>query len=303
MGRRSATHRGGDEPLGRLVRFEASDGVSLAGLLFEPRRATDRAAIWLHGTGGSSVFESKRTNVLADEFTSRGIAFFPFNNRGAHVVRRAGAGLGGSGFELIRDCVHDIDGAVRELRRRGFSELYLLGHSTGANKIAVYDSLRPRNRIKKYVLLGGADDTGLLVEQLGLHRFRTALRRAQPLRRSEEIVPRALSPLPMSWRAWYDVANPNGDYNAFPFFEAVSGPRLSRKPLFRHLRTIRKPALYVYGENDEYVHPDVPTCAAALAAILPPKSELVVIADSDHGFAGREGEVGRVVGDWLLSST
>lgn len=217
------------------------------------------------------------------------------------MVRRAGRGLGGSGFERIRDCVFDIDGAVRELRRRGYRELYLLGHSTGANKIAVYDALHPRNRIQKYVLLGGADDTGLLVDQLGLARFRAALRRAQSLKSSQEIVPRALSPLPMSWRAWYDVANPNGDYNVFPFREAITGPRLSRRPLFRHLRGIRKPALYVYGENDEYVLPDVPTCTAALAPHLPPRSELVVIRDADHGFAGQEEEVGRVVGEWLQS--
>src|SRR5204863_5369255 len=50
------------EPLARLVHFDATDGVGLAGLLYEPRRATKRAAIWLHGTGGASIFDAQRTN-------------------------------------------------------------------------------------------------------------------------------------------------------------------------------------------------------------------------------------------------
>src|SRR5206468_11932714 len=87
MGRRATTDR---EPACRLVRFEATDGVGLAGLLFEPHvgRASARrrgdglkpvlhsamrpALIWLHGTGGASIFESRRTNLLAAAFLARG---------------------------------------------------------------------------------------------------------------------------------------------------------------------------------------------------------------------------------------
>ena len=54
----------------------------------------------------------------------------------------SGDDLGGCAYERIRDCVLDIDGAVRELRRRGYRDITLIGHSTGANKIAVYDSLQ-----------------------------------------------------------------------------------------------------------------------------------------------------------------
>src|SRR6185295_5516215 len=117
------------EPLCRVVRFEATDGVDLSGLLYEPKKRTGRVAIFLHGTGGASIFESKRTNRLADVFTRNGIAYFPFNTRGAHLIRRLGRIQGGMAYELIRDCVFDIDGAVRELRRRGYRDMTLIGHS------------------------------------------------------------------------------------------------------------------------------------------------------------------------------
>lgn len=280
------------------MRFEATDGITLSGLLYEPRRASNRVAVFLHGTGGSSVFTSGRTNRLAEVFTKAGIAYFPFDNRGAHLIRRFGRDLGGAAHEKIRDCVFDIDGVLRALRARGYRDVTLIGHSTGANKIAVYDSLKPRNRVQRYVLLGGGDDTGLLYEQLGPRRFFAALAKARERSRSHELVPPALSALPMTWRAFYDMANPNGDYNVFPFLEVLRGVRLSRRPRFRHIRGIRKPTLILYGENDEYCY-DVPRCVEILSEVVGPRTELAIIAGADHGFSGREQELGELIVRWV----
>ncbi len=292
------------DPSCHLVRFEATDGIPLAGVLYEPKRASTRAAIFLHGTGGSSIFESKRTNVLAAELVRAGVAYFPFNNRGAHVMRRMGEVMGGCSYELIRDCVQDIDGALRELRRRGYRDITLIGHSTGANKIAVYDHYKSRNTIKRYVLLGGGDDTGMLYEQLGPRRFQAALTKARSMieaRREEKLVPTSISRLAMSWRAFYDMANPDGDYNVFPFLEVMRGIRLSRRPRFRYVRAIRKPALFLYGERDEYCIDNASTTVAALANALgaKPNVELAIMGDADHGFGGKERELAGVIVEWM----
>jgi pimeloyl-ACP methyl ester carboxylesterase len=281
------------EPPCRLIRFDATDDYALSGLLYEPKKRTSRAIVWLHGTGGASIFDSRRTNILGAEFTRRGVAYFPFNNRGAHLMRRNG----GMAYERIRDCVFDIDGALRELRTRGYRDFTLVGHSTGANKVAVYDHRKPRNRVQRYVLLAGGDDTGLTYEQLGDRRFRAALARARTLRNSTELVPRALSPLPMSWRSWWDMNNPDGDYNVFPFGEVIRRRRISRRPLFRYVRAIRKPTLVVYGENDEYCYGDVSRCVSILAAAIGPKPnfELAVMGEADHGFSGRERELAELI--------
>lgn len=287
-----------------LVRFEATDGVGLAGVLFEPKRKSNRAVIFLHGTGGSSVFESKRTNILGAELTRAGVAYFPFNNRGAQIIRRAGNDLGGFSYERIAECVFDIDGAIRELRRRGYRDLTLVGHSTGANKIAVYDHHKPRNPIKRYVLLGGGDDTGLLYQQLGPRRFAAALTKARAMlkmKRGDELAPPSISKLPMSWRSFYDMANPDGDYNVFPFLEVMRGIRLSRRPRFRYLRAIRKPALFLYGEHDEYCIDSASATVAALADALgaKPNVEIAIVADADHGFGGKEAELAELMTQWM----
>jgi pimeloyl-ACP methyl ester carboxylesterase len=299
---------GSAEPLCRLVHFAATDGVALAGLLYEPKRRTRRALIWLHGTGGASIFDATRTNALARELVARGIAFFPFNNRGAHLVRRLRRGEkridGGTAHEVLRDCVHDIDGAVRELRRRGYRELFLAGHSTGANKIAIYDHRKRRNPVRRYVLLGGGDDTGMLYAQLGPRRFLRALEKARARmreKRGHEIVPRGISPMMLSWRSFYDTANPNGDYNVFPFLEVMRGIRLGTRRRFRYVGAIRKPSLYIYGDRDEFSYGDVPRCVAILAGNVGPNAEIVVMEDADHGFTGREEELGRLIAEWLTS--
>ena len=286
----------------RLVRIAAVDDVELTGLLFEPKRRSTRAAVFIHGMGGS--FESKRTPLLARVFTDAGVAYFAVNTRGSYIARRYGAQLGGSAYERIRDCVFDLDGILRELRRRGYRDVTLIGHSTGANKIAVYDHYKPRNLAKRYILLAGGDDTGLLYEQLGARRFATALEKSRAMiraRRGHELVPPSLSKTPLSWTSFYDIANPNGDYNVFPFLEVLRNIRLSRRPRFRHVRTIRKPTLILYGDRDEYCYNDVPRCVSILAAVLGPKPnvELAILADTDHGFTRREEEIGRVMVGWM----
>jgi len=298
MGRRSAADRA--EPAGRLVRFETSDGVALAGLLYEPKRSTKRAIIWLHGGGGSSVFESSRTNVLAELFVANGMAFFPFNNRGSAIVRRAGDGFGGAAFERIRDCVPDIDAAIRELWRRGYRDITLAGHSTGANKIAVYDHYKPRNRARRYILLAGGDDTGLLYNELGARRFRALLAKAKvkiKTRGRLESLPHTAAI--MSWRAFYAVANPAGDYNVFPFFELISGTKLSHRKVFRYVSGIRKPALYIYGENDQYCFGDVRQCVAILSRYVNERAEIVVMRDADHGFGRFEENLCIIMSNWI----
>jgi pimeloyl-ACP methyl ester carboxylesterase len=105
----------------------------------------------------------------------------------------------------------------------------------------------------------------------------------------------------MSWRSFYDMANPNGDYNVFPFLEVMRNVRLSRRPRFRHVRGIRKPALFVYGENDEYLYGAVSRCVSILADALGPRpnAEIAVMAEADHGFGGREGELAELIAGWM----
>jgi pimeloyl-ACP methyl ester carboxylesterase len=300
-----------------LLSFETTDRLTLPGLLYAPSRGTRSVAIWLHGNGGSSVFYSTtRMNVLGEELTRKGIAFFAFNNRGAETEkslkrrRRGDSERVQLGFahETIRDCVHDIDGAILALKARGYRRFHLLGHSTGANKICLYDHRKRKNPASSYVLLGPGDDVGIYYDQLGARRFTAALARAKAMvaaGRGAVIAPGTVVPLPISWASLLDTIDPDGDYNVFPFLEVIRGLELSGgKPLFSEYRHLKRPTLVLLGENDEFCFGDVAGCVKVLETFAPRRVpvEIGVIAETGHSFHGKERELGRRVANWLCSS-
>lgn len=295
--------------LPELVHFPATDRILLPGLLYEPRRPTNAIVLWLHGNGDSSVFYSERTNLLGSELVRRGIAFFPFDNRGAGLVKhfnrlasaRKRSMVRGMTHERIRESVRDIEGAIAFARSRGYTDITLAGHSSGANKAVLYGSVKPRAQVKRFALVAGGDDSGIYFRQLGERRFFTTLARCREkiaAGKGAEFAPPSLSPFLISWRSLYDTMNPDGDYNIFPFREAVEG-RISRKPLFRHLKKLKKPALFVYGSEDEFCIPDVGTCIELLREVAP-RASFVTIDGAGHGFRGRELDLGATMAQWIL---
>ena len=73
----------------QLVGFETPDHLQLPGLLYEPEKKTDKVAVYLHGNGSSSVFYSNhKMNLFGQELNRIGVSFFPFNNRGAHWIKK-----------------------------------------------------------------------------------------------------------------------------------------------------------------------------------------------------------------------
>ncbi|HSX36618.1 MAG TPA: DUF1749 domain-containing protein, partial [Patescibacteria group bacterium] len=213
----------------------------------------------------------------------------------------------GTHYEKIVDSVQDIDGAVAFLKEQGYAELYLMGHSSGANKICVYDAEAKNNPFKKYVLAGPGDDSGLFYNELGEKKFWLALRYARQSikhNRAEQIMPKYTGMYPFSAQAAADILNPDGNYNTFPLYEATT-KRLGKKPLFKEYAHIKKPMLVIYGENDEYTYTGGGTKPALniFREFSHPDtlkhSDFKIVPSTDHGFHGRETGFAKMVADWL----
>jgi pimeloyl-ACP methyl ester carboxylesterase len=303
-------------PLARLVTIPAADGLQLPALSFEPSTPTKRLMIWLHGMGPSGIFYNvDHTNALADAFTSSGTAFLGLQNRGGGMLQsiryydKSGAKqkrLQGTTHELIAECVQDIDGAIAWAAAQGYSELYLGGLSTGANKTALYHYLRPENPFRGYVLYGGGDDTGDMYRILGPDRFHAALVEARTqvaAGHGENLAPYELMGDHFSYQSAADILDPDGNYNTFPFYEAQHG-QLGVKPLWREYKSNTKPTLVVYGEQDEYALPNT----AATMQILrdqcpdPAKYTFALISGGDHGCFRHEPELAKTVADWVVKA-
>lgn len=296
-----------------LVRFRTEDGLTLPGLLFEPPKKPKKVAITLHGNGSSSIFYSGQTNLFAGELTKKGIAFFSFNNRGAHYIKKLDVAKDGekdkikfgTAYELIKDCIKDIDGAIKFLKKLGYEEFYLIGHSTGANKICVYNYYKPKSKATRYVLVAGGDDTGLFHDWVGgTKKFRKYLKQAKEQIKKgngRRLIPKYIFDYTISYQSFYDTANPDGDYNIFPFNEVFNNLKLSRKPVFREYKSIKKPTFVVYGENDEYCYGDAKRAVDLLKkeTISPKLFDFKIIKGADHGFTDHEEELVESIVNWL----
>lgn len=301
-----------------FVNILSVDRLELPGLLYQPAKST-KAAIYLHGNGDSGVFyQAELHNAMGEALAQTGIAYLAFNNRGARYKKRlkiSGTGtpgqedtvMGGAHYELIEDTIKDIDGAIKFLENRGFREFYLIGFSTGANKICVYDNLVSRNKVSKYIQAGPGDDSGLFFHEIGEKRFWLSLHYAKQMiqiGRPLKIMPKYTGMHPFSAQAAYDILDPNGAYNTFPYFEAIS-KRLGNKPLFKEYKAITRPMLVIFGEYDEFTYTGGGT--QAVLELLKkmtnkkalPLSDFQIVPATDHGFHGQEQELARRIAEWL----
>jgi len=294
----------------KYIDFETSDGLTLPGLLWESK-GSKKAVIYLHGNGSSSIFYgSKKYQDLPKALNKKGISILKFNNRGANIIKNLDMKKGekierksfGSAYEKIKECVEDIDGAVKFLQKLGYTEFYLAGVSTGANKICVYEHYKPKNVFKKYVLVCGGDDTGIYYSILGDKKFFQLLDISKDKIKKgegEELI-KNLIPFDevFSYQGFYDIANPDGDYNCFPFSEAFMGVKISKKSHFRYFKGVNKPSIVIYGDNDEYSWGDVKKVVETLKGYRP-DFKYSVIKGADHGFTGKQKELAKAIADWL----
>lgn len=291
-----------------LVQIKTEDGPVLPGLLYEAPKSK-KVAIHLHGNGSTSVFyHDDQRDEQVKAMREKGISFLLFNNRGANYIKtldikkkgKVERKRFGMAYEKIKDCIQDIDGAIATLEKMGYREFYLIGESTGANKICVYNYYKPKNKVSKYILLGGGDDTGIYYDMLGKAKFYKLLQKAQAKikeMKGDDIVAELL-PTIFSYTGFYDTANPDGDYNVFPFSEVIKKHKLSKKTLFRHFKSLNKPTLVIYGEKDEYAWGDVSKVVSILKE-QKPEFAYNIIAGADHGFSNKQKELSKHMVQWL----
>ncbi len=297
-----------------LTKFETTDHLFLPALLYQPLEKTDEVAIFLHGNGHASGIASvDKNNVLGEMFARQHIAYFPFNNRGAHYINKLKWYVNGekkefkcgTAYELIKDCIYDIDGAIQYLEVLGYKKFILVGASTGSNKAVVYNYYKKINKINRFILLEGGDDTGLYYQQMGEEVFKKALQRCTNEIKNgnrTEFADKSLVSNIISYQALYDTINPEGDYNIFPYYEYFNHLNLAKKELFREFSSIKKPTLVVYGSNDQYCSGPPENCLAVLKekCSSPELFTFKIIPGAEHGFGGKETELAHAIEKWIV---
>ncbi len=296
-----------------LIQFPNTKNIYLPSLLYEPENGSDKALVYLHGNGSSGGFYSvELQNIFGKTLTDSGISYLTFTNTGGHLIQKFDEVIDGQNeritagvaYELIKDCIFDIDGAVKFLHSRGYRHIYLIGASTGANKICVYDDYKKNNPVEKYILESGGDDSGLHYHAVGKRKFQLTLEKCRDAINKEngrKLVPQYLYPSPISYQSLYDQINPDGDYNIFPFYWQLNKIKIMKKEPWKEIKNIVKSTLVIYGGSDEYCYGRVDDCVDLIKQATAGKRNFrfATIAGADHAYFGNRQELAEKVVKFL----
>ncbi|MEK9194215.1 MAG: DUF1749 domain-containing protein [Patescibacteria group bacterium] len=289
-----------------LEQITTKDGVTLEGLFFKPKKGNRTAAIWVSGLTGRFSNAPKRTYTLAESLNRRGIAFAVFDHRGLGTINTLKKGLGrkkkhflaGTAFEKFEHSVFDIDAVIRFFEKRGYKKIFLLGHSTGANKIAYYYSKTGGRKIAGLGLLGPLSDIPGLKKGLGKN-YKKAIRWAEDMAKKQK--KSALLPFTLSggkfWGAerFLSIAKEKRKEDTFPYYDP------SRK--FYWAKRVKCPILVLIGGKDQYADRPVKEILRAFEEQIPGTYlTLRILGGADHNFNGKEKELAKELLNWIIKA-
>lgn len=290
------------KPLSHFL-LQTADGLSLPALLYggSSKNNADRAKgllIFVHGAGSSSIIRHPVLNqALSDELATVDTDVLLFNNRGAGYITKfdtisGKSYLGGMAYEKIADSVRDIDAALAWAYSEGYKNVYLAGHSTGANKLVYWAATRTTvpSQVKALLLIGGGDDISLQQSRYSKDILPIVQKCTHKAAQSEllqkSLVPHSMFPgsHPISWQSLHELITPGSDYDIFPFGRPQGSKSFAR---FSHIRIPQ--VLVVYGSEDfgTIIKPEA--AVKMLQGVLPVHG--TVIAGADHSFTGMEREL------------
>lgn len=277
----------------------------LNGLWFGGNRPR-RGIVFVHGLASTAFAHHDFLVPLAGENT---VVIF-FNNRGHDKVarirkinRKSKGGrtrkLACEAHEIFTDCVDDIQGTVLLLRKKGVKEIYLVGHSTGCQKIAYYLSRQNnQKKISGAVLLCPISDYASNKKFTEPKKFRRAQVHAAKLVKQK--MPHSL----LSATVWPDLLDaqrflslntPDSKEEIFTYAQPKKVPYALRK--------IRIPLLIVFAGSDEYADRPAGKIAEWFRKnVRSRQSAITIIPRARHGFRGKETKIAKSVRSFIATA-
>ncbi len=151
--------------------YTRTNDLRLMGVHYEPE-SKNVAVLAIHGMSGN-VVENYFCHVLGKNLSDNGIGFIYSHNRGYnHINDIATSQLQEKGgyktvrigvsYEIFDDCLIDIDSWIEEVKKLGYKNIVLMGHSLGCNKVIYYFSQRKQKNVIGVILASPPDMVGQL---------------------------------------------------------------------------------------------------------------------------------------------
>jgi len=274
-----------------LVKFYASDGLELQGLLFRSGKNTDKLIIDVFGMTGD-FFSMNHQDFFVKALKNSKFDIFFAGNRGLGVVFRfdkKGSEKSlyfGTAKERFTDCIHDIKGAINAMRRLGYKNIILQGSSTGCQKITYYQYKTKDKNVKALILLGAVDDHNI-ARKRARKNFSKLVKNAIKLKNKDDLKKEFWGYTAKRFLSYADLRN--AEAQLFNYDSKMTA-----------FSKITVPILAVFGSNDQHATKPIKEHLRILESKTNSKKfTSLIIKNANHSFEGKEKELSAVVLKWL----
>lgn len=286
-----------------LAQIITKDKLIHQGIFMAPGKPTARALLWVHGLMSTFYSNIPLLEAFAEACDGEGWGFASFNNRGHDIItgmkkvdKRKAKGYshesGGAGYERFEDCVFDIAAGVDFLVSRGFSEVVIIGHSTGANKVCYYGAKQKDSNVVGLVLAGPVSDRlDTSLDQMKMKRNLVQAREQIKKGKGDELS-LDYQFFPLTARRFVSIYSPGSSEDTFDYGD--------EKPLLTYFSKIRKPLMVLLGGEDEYLD----RTAKKTLRVFDQHSrsywyKSVILPGALHSFTGSEKKAVDAIVEWV----
>ncbi len=289
-----------------LEEIITQDNLVHQGIFAQPEKQGSKALLWVHGLTGKFYGDVLLMNMLAGACVTSGLGFASFNTRGHDMIANIStvdtndpSGFGhktiGAGYEKFEECIFDIDAAVTFLVNKGFSQVIVAGHSSGANKVAYYAAEKNDDtRVSGVVLAGPMSDR--LSPQNDKEEYEKNITMLKMLRdegKGDALLTKANWFPATADRTWSLIA-PNTPEDVFNYGDASH--------VLSVVSGIRAPLLVIFSGKDEYADRPIADIKQVFDAHVSNKNyRSIIIPDTTHGYERKEKEFVSEVVTWAAS--
>ncbi len=282
-----------------IVKFNATDGIHLDGILYKCDSKSKKVLIQIHGMT-SNCFKD-RDRIIAQRVKEIGIDVLDFNNRGSDVVRYIKNDnvtlLAGMAYEKVEDCYFDVVGAIEFALSLGYEEIYLQGHSLGSTKVVyTYNKLQKENskllnNIKGVILLSLVDIAGLIKSEAGDEFIKIAEEKAN---RGElmDLMPFKCFIHPISVKSFLQYTKHNENFDFARYSKSDDN--------FEVLNSIKCPIFMRWGNVNELIKQDAKDLAEFMnKKITNSNKNISYINGADHSYHGKTEQLAEEIKQFL----
>jgi len=276
-----------------IVSVKTKDDLKLHGIIADTN-FKKRIVIFIHGTS-DSFYGVNFIKGFFEELPKDNFAFLSTNNRGAFVLEAYQKS--GSAVEFFEDCILDIDAWIKFAIDRGYSEITLIGHSLGTEKVVYYMNRgKFINNIKSVILLGPADSFGYHYQELKDQlpsleiEAKNLVKKGKGYQFLTTVWNSHAGVMPQNAESYLNLFSDGSELSkAFPFRNGSS---------LEYFKNIKVPVLTVIGDQHEYTVVPIKN-ALKLLKKENLNTEAVQLNSCDHDFTDRGAELISLVVDFL----